>query len=427
MFKQNVIFISALMVSILVGFTSCQKEKITAASPGALPKIETMENTVVSSVSAKSGCIVRTEGRGKLIVAGLCWANHAAPTLEDSFNKLTTSQGAYTCTIGDLTAGTTYYTRAYATNELGTSYGQELSFTTLPSWKEVTNAQLVINSYGSIAASGNYVFIHDLANRVYRSSDEGDTWELFNNGLSNMTGVGLMSVIQASVIIVETNGRAFASDINSDNWSQIADPMTGVEANETITSVNLKNDKLIITKPYSNVYEVTINDNSAYWLRIYAFHFYATQVNHIITKGDKLFAGSSNYSRIYKSDDVFSWSDPTGGKFPNISVSALAVNGEDIYAATSNGVYLSSNDGKEWTQTDPNTAQSEFKSFVFGGNYIIATTNSGIKMSTNKGAGWIPFQDGLPGTYSGLVAGNNYFYTIANKSASFKLYRRRFN
>jgi hypothetical protein len=40
--------------------------------------------------------------------------------------------GVFTSYLSGLTPNTTYYVRAYATNAAGTSYGNELSFTTLP-------------------------------------------------------------------------------------------------------------------------------------------------------------------------------------------------------------------------------------------------------------------------------------------------------
>ena len=39
--------------------------------------------------------------------------------------------GTFTSNIIGLTANTQYYVRAYATNSVGTSYGNEVSFTTL--------------------------------------------------------------------------------------------------------------------------------------------------------------------------------------------------------------------------------------------------------------------------------------------------------
>jgi hypothetical protein len=43
-----------------------------------------------------------------------------------------TGEGAFSGTLTPLVKNTTYYARAYATNTYGTSYGQQVSFTTLP-------------------------------------------------------------------------------------------------------------------------------------------------------------------------------------------------------------------------------------------------------------------------------------------------------
>ncbi|MBI9035220.1 MAG: hypothetical protein JEZ03_12185, partial [Bacteroidales bacterium] len=63
---------------------------------------------------------------------GFCWNTTGSPTIADN----TTSQGTITATgtfsgtISGLTKGHTYYLKAYATNSIGTSYGNEVIFTT---------------------------------------------------------------------------------------------------------------------------------------------------------------------------------------------------------------------------------------------------------------------------------------------------------
>jgi uncharacterized protein (TIGR02145 family) len=47
--------------------------------------------------------------------------------------------GSFTSAITDLQPGTTYYVRAYATNSIGTSYGEQQSFTTLATSGTVTD------------------------------------------------------------------------------------------------------------------------------------------------------------------------------------------------------------------------------------------------------------------------------------------------
>jgi hypothetical protein len=430
MFSKITQLIGASLFFILITFSSCGKKEITASSPGALPTVETVNLFEPNISSVKTGCIVRSSGRGQLIEAGICWSKNPEPTTADKTISLTTSLGTYTRQVLGLEAGFTYYFRAYSTNSFGTSYGEQMSITTLSEWKEVPSSQLVINSFNpSLAALGNTVFIHDIANRVYRSTDNGDTWQLYNNGLSGMTGMGLMTIAQQSLIIVETNGQGFATDLNSNSWTLITPPMSGNEALETITSINVKDNKLVITKPAYNVYEAPIGSTFG-WNRLYFFSFYYNRVNHMVTKGNLLLAGTSNYLRFYSSGDLANWSNPTNGAYSNFTFKYLAVNGEDIYASTNFGTYLSTNNGVNWTQTDPyNSLAVDFQNYVFGGGYIVASTNYGFKISSNKGNTWEDFYKGLPGAtfgYSGLIASSDYFFTVVSKNTGYKLFRTKF-
>lgn len=63
---------------------------------------------------------------------GHCWSLTQNPTIDDSHssNGKTREVGEFSTTVSNLTVGTTYYVRAYATNEQGTSYSSELIVTT---------------------------------------------------------------------------------------------------------------------------------------------------------------------------------------------------------------------------------------------------------------------------------------------------------
>lgn len=53
------------------------------------------------------------------------------PTVDDNKTTEGSGEGDFTSNISDLISNTTYYVRAYATNEKGTSYGEELKFNTI--------------------------------------------------------------------------------------------------------------------------------------------------------------------------------------------------------------------------------------------------------------------------------------------------------
>ena len=62
---------------------------------------------------------------------GVCWSVNPNPTMEDKHTEDGTGVGQFVSNLPNLAINTTYYLRAYATNEVGTSYGEEVTFTTL--------------------------------------------------------------------------------------------------------------------------------------------------------------------------------------------------------------------------------------------------------------------------------------------------------
>jgi hypothetical protein len=71
-----------------------------------------------------------TDGGGTISARGVCYSTDVSPNITDSHTHDGITTGAFVSTVHGLTKSTTYHVRAYATNETGTSYGYEVSFTT---------------------------------------------------------------------------------------------------------------------------------------------------------------------------------------------------------------------------------------------------------------------------------------------------------
>ena len=94
----------------------------------------TVTTTVVSSISsssATSGGIVTADGGASVTARGVCWSTSANPTISGSKTSDGTGTGIFTSSITGLIPGTAYHVRAYATNGAGTSYGSDITFTTV--------------------------------------------------------------------------------------------------------------------------------------------------------------------------------------------------------------------------------------------------------------------------------------------------------
>lgn len=105
--------------------------QVSLSALKTLPTITTKNITSISAMGGVSGGTIASSGGGTITDKGICWGENENPTLND--NKITNGTGtsAYTSAIITAVPGTMYYVRAYATNELGTVYGLQKSFTAL--------------------------------------------------------------------------------------------------------------------------------------------------------------------------------------------------------------------------------------------------------------------------------------------------------
>jgi hypothetical protein len=120
-----------------------------------VPSVTTSSVVSVTAVSASGGGSVSDDGGDAVTARGVCWSTSPSPDLGDSFTADGPGIGPYTSSITGLEEGTLYYVRAYATNDVGTAYGNEVSFTTLARPSVTTAAASLI--FGRNASGGGTV------------------------------------------------------------------------------------------------------------------------------------------------------------------------------------------------------------------------------------------------------------------------------
>ena len=103
-----------------------------------VPSVTTSEVSDVSGVTAVCGGEVTAEGGAEVTERGVCWGTEPNPTVEDSHTSDGTGTGEFVSTLTDLVPNTNYYVRAYATNSVGTVYGEVMSFTTTAACVAIT-------------------------------------------------------------------------------------------------------------------------------------------------------------------------------------------------------------------------------------------------------------------------------------------------
>jgi hypothetical protein len=103
-----------------------------SAPASSLPTLSTNQpGTITEPDQVSLSGNVSATGGYDVTARGIAYSLTSAPTTSNySVNAAVGGTGAYTVTLANLSSNTDYYARAYATNAVGTSYGNEITFRT---------------------------------------------------------------------------------------------------------------------------------------------------------------------------------------------------------------------------------------------------------------------------------------------------------
>ncbi len=88
--------------------------------------------STVTNTTANVNVTITNGGNSNITAKGICWSTSTNPTIVLSTKTIDgTGTTAFNSVLNSLAPGTTYYVRAYATNNSGTVYSLEITFTTV--------------------------------------------------------------------------------------------------------------------------------------------------------------------------------------------------------------------------------------------------------------------------------------------------------
>lgn len=123
----------------------------------------------ITQTTASGGGNITIDGGAPVTARGLVWSTDQTPTVDNNTGKTTDDKGIgiFTSILPNLTPNTTYYVRAYATNSVGTIYGNELFFKTLPT--DGTASSIVYNdyTYKTVYINGREWLAENLRTTIY--------------------------------------------------------------------------------------------------------------------------------------------------------------------------------------------------------------------------------------------------------------------
>lgn len=126
--------------------------------PG-LPVVHTdaIPPDAVSATAVTLTGTVEDDLRSTIVSRGFAYSTLQYPTLADGSVSVGGALGDFTATVTGLQPGTTYYVRAYATNGVGTAYGEQQTFTTPSGLPTVQTADEVTLTGSGTAQCGGTV------------------------------------------------------------------------------------------------------------------------------------------------------------------------------------------------------------------------------------------------------------------------------
>lgn len=101
---------------------------VTFTTQSGLPTVITTTVSNITSTSAVAGGMVEADGGYPVIRRGVCYGTSSQPTITGLHTTDGAGTGSFVSNLTNLTPGSTYYYRAYATNGVGTVYGNQQVF-----------------------------------------------------------------------------------------------------------------------------------------------------------------------------------------------------------------------------------------------------------------------------------------------------------
>ncbi len=250
------------------------------------PTVTTQAATNITTTTATGNGNITVLGIPNPTEHGVVWSTALNPTIAD--NKTTdgpvTLAGPFTSSITGLTSGTLYHVRAYATNDGGTSYGNDITFTTwiLPTvtTQTVTNiTQTTALLNGTIVSLGmpnptQYGFVWDINPNptvALPSKTEKGSATVTGAFTSNITGLSLGQTYYVRAYATNAVGTAYGEDVvfttlpsSSTTTTPVTNARTGADVSGTGTGIWINPGN--ITAADSNSATVTLNGATSHYL-----------------------------------------------------------------------------------------------------------------------------------------------------------------
>lgn len=199
-----------------------------------LPAVTTAPVTDITKTSAVLNGEVTYDGGGEVTARGLVWSTNENPTVDDNKIDAGAGIGEFNSELTGLTKFTTYHVRAYATNSAGTTYGEDIQFTTLADitkfwivgdyngWDNSDNANYIISTPTSNGVAEGYVYLTSGGIKLVTDHSWDNAHTYGDDGSGKLTNPGNnIAVAVDGYYLIKASLDAMTYSITLTNWGII--------------------------------------------------------------------------------------------------------------------------------------------------------------------------------------------------------------
>ncbi len=223
----------------------------------------------ITATTAMSGGNISNDGGTVILERGVVWSTSRNPTISVS-SKTADGFGAgeYPSLLTGLMPSTTYFVRAYATNRIGTEYGNEVSFVTETNLPTLTTTRIsgitssTVQSGGTIIKDGGLPIIErgvvwntsgnptiDLPTKTSEGNGSG-------NYISKITGLTYGVKYYLRAYATNSAGTSYGEEITFESespWDELEEALTQKMVQYDIPGLSIaviRNEKLAYLKSF---------------------------------------------------------------------------------------------------------------------------------------------------------------------------------
>ncbi|MCF7569227.1 T9SS type B sorting domain-containing protein [Sabulilitoribacter arenilitoris] len=221
-------------------------------------------------------------------------------------------------------------------------------------------------------------------NGIYKSLNNGLSWSPTNIGIEDKTFYSLF-VIGDNIYAGNSEGGVYFSPNSGESWLNKSNGISDFRA-QTFEVFNSKvyiGGATFSLSPSRVLYETS--DGGDTWTNVSVPNIGSNGISSMVVKNNILYVGNDN--TVYKSTDLLSWNNTTINS--NATIVNMGATATAVYATTSFGRYFySEDDGVTWNLIQNINDNTFANHLYFSADKIIMSTYRGLYKSTNMGQSW---------------------------------------